>query len=122
MNWVDLLNALPVAGCVLPLLLAICRLIPLTACVTIQTTALTAMTAWSFLRGSTAYTVCYACLTVCSVLLLRRCLDHRRSEARRRDQEHAHVTGRAPGPDRTASTDRDRGTEPVYVITTVNKP
>ncbi|MFE1785406.1 hypothetical protein ACFW9F_23230 [Streptomyces sp. NPDC059506] len=119
MNWADLLNALLVAGFVLPLLLAVFRLIPLTVCVAIQTTAFTAMTVWSFLRGEAEDTVWYACLTVFFVLLL--CRDHRRSKARRRDQDHAHVTDRAPGPDRTASQGRDRGTEQVHVITTVKK-
>ncbi|MEU3877813.1 hypothetical protein [Streptomyces sp. NPDC029704] len=119
MNWADLLNALLVAGFVLPLLLAVFRLIPLTASLVTQTTAFTAMTVWSFLRGDAEDTVWHACLTVFFVLL---CRDHRRSKARRRDQEHAHVTDRAPGPDRTASQDPDRGTDQVHVITTVKKP
>ncbi|MFF8618967.1 hypothetical protein [Streptomyces sp. NPDC015350] len=78
------------------------------------------MTVWSFLRGEAEDTVWYGCLTVFFVLLL--CRDHRRSKARRGDQDHAHVTGRAPGPARTASKDRDCGADQVHVITTVKKP
>ncbi|MET8816666.1 hypothetical protein ABZW47_32315 [Streptomyces sp. NPDC004549] len=119
MNWADLLNALLVAGFVLPPLLAAFRLIPFTAALTAQTTACTAMTVWTFLRGDAEGTVWYACLTAFLVLLLGR--DHRRSKARRRDQDHSRTTGH----DRTASQDRrqgrDRGTEKVHVITTVKK-
>ncbi|MFF8618610.1 hypothetical protein [Streptomyces sp. NPDC015350] len=83
MNWADLLNALLVAGMVMPLLLRFLGLIPLTVCVAVQTTAFTAMTVWSFLRGDAEGTVWFACLTVFLVLLLGR--DRRRSKARRRD-------------------------------------
>lgn len=51
MNWADLLEALLVAGFVLPLLLAVFRLIPFTACLLIQTTAFTVMTGWSWARS-----------------------------------------------------------------------
>ncbi|MFI0813635.1 hypothetical protein [Streptomyces echinatus] len=118
MNWADLLEAVLVAGFVLPLLLAVFRLIPFTACLLIQTTAFTVMTVWSFLRGNAEDTVWYASLTVFFLLLLRR--DRRRSKARRRDQDRAHATD-APGPDRTASKDRDGTTDQVHVITTVKK-
>ncbi|MFF7117395.1 hypothetical protein ACFY91_34505 [Streptomyces albogriseolus] len=60
MNWADLLEALLVAGFVLPLLLAVFRLIPFTACLLIQTTAFTVMSVWSFLRGNAEDTVWYA--------------------------------------------------------------
>lgn len=119
MNWADLLEALLAAGFVLPLLLAVFRLIPFTACLLIQTTAFTVMTVWSFLRGNAEDTVWYASLTVFFLLLLRR--DRRRSKARRRDQDRANATDGAPGPDRTASKDRDGTTDQVHVITTVKK-
>ncbi|MFF3957373.1 hypothetical protein ACFYY1_29790 [Streptomyces sp. NPDC001890] len=124
MNWADLLNALLVAGFVLPPLLAVFRLIPFAAALTVQTTACTATTVWTFLRGDAEGTVWYACLTVFFVLLL--CRDHRRSKARRRDQDHARTTDRTPGPERAASQDRrqgrDRGMDQVHVITTLKKP
>ncbi|MFJ5820010.1 hypothetical protein ACIQGT_39920 [Streptomyces sp. NPDC093108] len=109
MNWADLLEALLVAGFVLPLLLAVFRLIPFTACLLIQTTAFTVMTGWSFLRGNAEDTVWYASLTLFYLLMLRR--DHRRSKGRRHDQDRARATDRAPGPDRTASKDHDRSTD-----------
>lgn len=123
MNWADLLEALLVAGLVLPPLLAVFRLIPFTASVVIQTTALTLTTLWSFLHGDAEGTVLCASLTV-FLLLLRR--DHRRrsSKGRRRDQNRAHATDRAPGPDRAACQDRARGTrgaDQVHAITTVQK-
>jgi hypothetical protein len=118
MNWADLLEALLVAGFALPLLLAVFRLIPFSACLLIQTTAFTVMTVWSFLRGNAEDTVWYASLTVFFLLMLRR--DHRR-KARRRDQDCAHATDRAPSPDRTASKDRDGTTDQVHVVTTVKK-
>ncbi|MFH8257884.1 hypothetical protein [Streptomyces roseolus] len=121
MNWAELLNALLVAGIVMPPLLALFRLISLTVCAAVQTTAFTAMTVWSFLRGDAEDTIWFGCLTVLFVLLLGR--DHRRSKARRHDQDQARVADRAPGPDRTASTDEnpsgDQGQD--RVITTVKK-
>ncbi|MFD7956073.1 hypothetical protein ACFV4X_21570 [Streptomyces ardesiacus] len=105
MNWADLLEALLFAGLVLPLLLAVFRLIPLTASLVIQTTALTLMTLWYFLRGDAGGTVWYASLTVFFLLMLRH--DHRRRSKARRDQ------------DRAPSKDRARSTEQVHVITTL---
>ncbi|MFE7117038.1 hypothetical protein ACFU99_16665 [Streptomyces sp. NPDC057654] len=110
MNWADLVEALLVAGLVLPLLIRIFGLIPVTAFLAFQTTALALMTIRSFLQGDAQGTAWCASLTVFLLLKLR-------SRSRR------HKT---PVTDRTAgkgqSQDRDRGTDQVYVITTVKKP
>ncbi|MER5615955.1 hypothetical protein [Streptomyces sp. NPDC002215] len=119
MNWADLLESLLVAGSFLPLLLAVFRLIPITAALTIQTTAIILMTVWSFLRGDAEDTVWYASLTLFLLLMLRHD-HHRRSKTRRRDQDRAPSMDRATSKDR--SQGRDRGTDQVHVITTMKKP
>ncbi|MFI5864545.1 hypothetical protein [Streptomyces sp. NPDC051546] len=90
MNLADLLDALLLAGIVLPLLLTLFRLIPMVMALVIQTTALTVTTVWSFLRGEADNTVWFASLTVFFLLMLRR--DYHRAK----DQVHNITTMKKP--------------------------
>jgi hypothetical protein len=83
MNWADLLEALLLAGILLPLLLRVLGLLSTTTSMVIQTAALTLSTVWSFLRGEADDVVLYAAMTILLLLLLHR--DHANDSDRDRD-------------------------------------
>ncbi|MFI0813479.1 hypothetical protein [Streptomyces echinatus] len=126
MNWADLLNALLVAGMVMPLLLMLLGLLTTTRAIAIQIAALTLLTVSAFWRGDADGTVLYASTNMVLLLVLRRS----RARAKARAQDNNKDRGknlskdhhRTPGQERTASKGRGRSTDQVHVITTVKKP
>ncbi|MFJ5635215.1 hypothetical protein ACIQF5_21590 [Streptomyces goshikiensis] len=68
MNWADLLEALLVAGVVMPLLFRIFRLMSATASVAVQSTALILLAVSALLRGKDEYVIPLA--TLMPVLLI----------------------------------------------------
>ncbi|MFD8900571.1 hypothetical protein [Streptomyces ardesiacus] len=126
MNWADLLNALLVAGMVMPLLLMLLGLLATTRAIAIQIAALTLLTVSAFWRGDADGTVLYASTNMVLLLVLRRS----RARAKARAQDNNKDRGenlskdqdRTPGPERTASKGSGRSTDQVHVITSVKKP
>ncbi|MGW3390527.1 hypothetical protein [Streptomyces cinereoruber] len=106
MNWAELLNALLVAGLVMPLLLMLLGLLT-TRAVAIQIAALTLLTVTAFWRGDADGTVLYASTTM--VLLLMLLHFRARAKARTQDSDKDQNQGKNP------PKDQDR------VITTVKK-
>ncbi|MEU6293083.1 hypothetical protein [Streptomyces sp. NPDC046988] len=126
MNWADLLNALLVAGMVMPLLLMLLGLLATTRAIAIQIAALTLLTVSAFWRGDAEGTVLYASTSMVLLLMLRRSRTRAKARAqdnnRNRGKNLSKDQDRASGPDRTASKGRGRSTDQVHVITTVKKP
>ncbi|MCZ1012028.1 hypothetical protein [Streptomyces lydicus] len=105
MNWAELLNALLVAGMVLPLLLRFLGLLSMTKAMAIQIAALTVATVWAFLQGKANDTVLFASVNMVLLLILR--------SDRDRDRDHPDDKGRAHDESRPRETDR------AYDITTL---
>lgn len=88
MNWADLLDALLVAGMVLPLVLRVLGLLSTTRAMAIQIAALTVATVWAFWRGDADDTVWYASVNMVLLLVLRR--DRSRAKDRAQDKDQVH--------------------------------
>ncbi|WP_327309696.1 hypothetical protein OG730_42410 (plasmid) [Streptomyces sp. NBC_01298] len=85
MNWADLLEALLMAGVILPLLFRVFRLMSATASIAVQCTALTLLAVSSFLRGKDEYVIPLATLTL--VLLMSLPRNRNRDQDQNRDRE-----------------------------------
>lgn len=85
MNWAEMLDALLVAGMVLPLLLRVLDLLSTTRAIAIQIAALTVSTVWAFWQGDADGTVWYASANMVLLLVLRR--DHSRAKDRTQDKD-----------------------------------
>ncbi|MEU7031612.1 hypothetical protein AB0A60_33555 [Streptomyces sp. NPDC046275] len=116
MNWAELLNALLVAGMVMPLLLMLLGLLSTTRAVAIQIAALTLLTVSAFWRGDANGTVLYASTNMVLLLMLRRS----RSRAKARTQDSDKDQG-SKNPSKDQDQDQDRTTDQAHVITTVKK-
>ncbi|GAA2720483.1 MULTISPECIES: hypothetical protein [Streptomyces] len=92
MNWADLLNALLVAGMVMPLLLMFLGLLATTRAIAIQIAALTLLAVSAFWRGDADGTVLYASTSMVLLLVLRRSCARAKARTQDNDKDRDVIT------------------------------